>query len=128
MAIENKKDREATKAARKAGLIHAPSWISYAGHIYLVGQDRSALRARLFAKQKRCQICKARLAAGAGEMDHIKGSTHVSRCDCYHRRLADGTIHTNVQRIHGRFSIENCHEKKHRRDLRWKKRVPINPQ
>lgn len=128
MAIENKKDRAATKAARRAGKIHAPSFISYAGHVYLTGEDRSELRARLFAKQKRCQICKDPLADGEGEMDHKAGGTPVARCDCYFRRLADGRVHTNVQRVCGRFSQNNCHNKKHHRDLRWTKRVPAKIQ
>jgi len=122
VAIENKRDREATKAARKAGTIHAPSWLSYAGHVYLRGPDASAMREKVFAKQRRCQICWAMPSDELSELDHVRGGTKVRRCWCWRQRLSDGTRCTNLQRVCGRFSSGNCHQKKHHREILWTKR------
>lgn len=118
--IENKPDKEATKALRKAGVFQEyKSFVSYAGHIYLVGKDRSRRREQVFEAQKHCQLCKKELRGNDGEMDHKAGGRPVARCDCWRTRLADGTMHTNVQRVCSQFSREWCHLKKHHRDLRW---------
>jgi len=122
--IENHKDKVATKLARKAKQIHAPSWISIAGHVYLEsGDDLRALRMHLLEHQKnKCAICKEPLQAWDMDLEHIKGGNEYARCDCFFRRLADGTVHTNVQVVHGMASIRPCHRNKHNREVKWSPR------
>lgn len=118
--IENHKDVLATKAARKSKRFQDPrSWISIAGHVYLRGRDRSALREKVFAKQTHCALCYKRLAFGEGDMDHIRGKRKLARCDCWRTKLADGSRHTNVQRVCSMFAPGSCHAEKHHRVLRF---------
>lgn len=122
--IENKKDREATKAARKAGEIHAPSWISYAGHVYLEGRDCGELRARVMHDAvNKCYICGEYCPSWDGDLEHFKSGRPVVRCWCYHRRLTTGEICTNVGWVHSMFSRSHaCHRKKHNREVSWTKK------
>lgn len=117
--VENQKDVAATKAARKAGEItDRDSWISIAGHIYLAGQDRSDLREKVYlAARYICALCKKFCPAWDGNLEHIRSGRPMVRCDCFGRRLADGTICTNVQWSHGMFSIHPCHRDKHNREI-----------
>lgn len=118
--IENYKDILATKAAWKAKCFRdRRSWISIAGHVYLRGQDCSALRVKVFSAQGRCQICHEPLADGEGDMDHIEGKRKLARCDCWRIKLADGSRHTNVQRVCSMFAPGSCHAEKHHRVLRF---------
>lgn len=120
--IENHKDKVATKLARKAGEIHAPSWISIAGHVYLeFGEDLRELRLTLLLHQKHaCAICKEYLSPNDMDLEHKRGGRPLVRCDCFFRRLADGTVCTNVQVVHGMFSTRPCHRKKHNREVQLK--------
>jgi hypothetical protein len=116
--ISNQKDRDATKAARRAHEIHAPSWISNAGHVYLAGQDRSHLRDRVAdAANLICAICKKACPKYDGNLEHIRSGRPLVRCDCFGQRLADGTVCTNIQWTHGMFSIHPCHRNKHNREI-----------
>ena len=120
--ISNHVDKAATKAARKAKEIHAPSWVSIAGHVYLeCGDDLRPLRWKLLRAQKfKCAICGEFLAEWDMDLDHIQGGSALARCECYNRRLADGSLHTNVQAVHGMFSTRPCHRLKHNREPKWK--------
>jgi hypothetical protein len=121
--IENHPDKAATKLARKAKEIHAPSWISIAGHVYLESAlDLGPLRESVLRFQKnQCAICKKYLLMSDMDLEHIQGGRPLARCACFFRRLADGSVHTNVQAVHGMFSKEPCHRKKHNREvmLKW---------
>lgn len=120
--IENHKDVVATKLARKAKQIHAPSWISIAGHVYLEsGEDLGPLRELVLHQQKnRCAICKQFLALSDMDLEHIRGGRPLVRCSCFFHRLADGTVCTNVQAVHGMASVKSCHRKKHNREVQLK--------
>jgi hypothetical protein len=122
--IENKKDPEATRLARKAGEIHAPSWISFAGHVYLENSaDKQALRLTVMACHRCvCAICKEYCGWFDGDLDHIRGGRKFARCWCFLRRLSDGTKCTNVQWVHGMFSAKPCHRQKHNREVKWTKK------
>lgn len=119
--IENQKDKEATKAARKAKEIHAPSWISIAGHVYLENPvDTHALReVVIHTARSKCAICGEYCPPWDGDVDHVKSGRPFQRCWCHFRPLADGTICTNVQWVHGMFSTEPCHRNKHNREVKW---------
>lgn len=122
--IEHKPDKVATKAARKAKvLIDRGSYISYAGHLYLRGQDRGIARHNTaFAAKYICAICGTECPIWDGDYEHIKSGRPVARCDCNGRILPDGTICTNVQWVHGMFSRKSCHRKKHNREVMWTRR------
>lgn len=117
--IENRRDREATKRARKAKQIQDPrSYINIAGHIYLRGRDRSAVRELVKEDAKGiCAICKTKVQDWDADMDHIRGKRKHERCDCYGRQLPDGTTCTNLQWVHGMFSRMPCHRRKHGREI-----------
>lgn len=118
--IENHKDVEATKAARRAGEISDPrSYISIAGHIYLRGQDRSRLRELVYVDAKGfCAVCRAFRHRSQGDMDHIQGGRKHIRCDCWDRKLANGAICRNVRWICSiRLYERGCHAKKHHRTI-----------
>lgn len=119
--IENHKDKAATKIARKTGEIHAPSWISIAGHVYLEsGEDLRHLRMEVYCEQDfSCAICKKGLMISDMDLEHIRGGRPLVRCSCFNRKLADGSICTNVQGVHGMFSIHPCHRNKHNREVKW---------
>ena len=119
--IENKKDAEATKAARKAHIINAPSWISIAGHVYLESaEDKRVLRLNLMAAQRNiCAICNTYCSSADGDLDHIKSGRPVARCWCYFQTLANGKLCTNVRFIHGMFSTKPCHRDRHNREPKW---------
>lgn len=119
--IENLKDIDATKAARKAKEIHAPSWISNAGHVYLLdGRDTRELRDTVMLHAKfTCAICGERCPRWDGDLDHIRSGRPLVRCWCFFRPLADGTICTNVRWIHGMTSMKPCHRNRHNREVRW---------
>lgn len=121
--IENHKDKAATKLARKTGEIHAPSWISIAGHVYLeCGEDLRRLRWEVLrSQQHKCAICEEYLAEWDMDLDHIQGGRPLARCDCFNRFIGglDGAVHTNVQAIHGMFSKRPCHRNKHNREVKW---------
>lgn len=122
MAIENKCDREATKALRRTGKIEEyGSYVSYAGHIYLTGKDRSKLRERVMHDAHNiCALCGEHASDWDGNLEHIIGGRPVARCDCFHQQLADGTIHTNVQWTHSMTSYTHaCHRKKHNREVKF---------
>jgi hypothetical protein len=92
-----------------------------AGHIYLRGPDRSRMRKKVFEASKgKCAMCGHACDEHQGDMDHIKGNTKHTRCDCFRRRLKDGTIHTNVQWLHGMEMQDSCHQKKDHRNLVFK--------
>jgi hypothetical protein len=116
--IENQRDKTTTMKLRRLKVFDDPrSFVSISGHRYLEGWDRTMLRERVFAEQKRCAICNEALAPGQGDLEHIKGGNGPQRCDCYRTQLADGTWHTNVQRTHSmRDPLHNCHRKKHHRE------------
>src|SRR5277367_2720927 len=119
--LENHKDKEATKAA---GFQDKRSWISIAGHQYLRGKDRSALRHAVFDFFKgKCCICGRATGEDNGDMEHEVGGRPLARCDCFHTRLANGVHHTNVRWICGMFGLSPCHRKKHNREpqLKWLK-------
>jgi hypothetical protein len=123
--IENKKDREATKALRREGkIVEYGSYVSYAGHLYLTGKDRSALRQRVMQEaHNKCAICGEPCPGWDGDLEHIVGGRPVARCDCFNQQLANGKIHTNVQWVHGMFSRSHaCHRNKHNREPRWSDR------
>lgn len=117
--IENQKDPVATKAARKAGEISdRNSWISFAGHIYLAGQDRGRLREHVYIDARMiCALCKTFCPNWDGNLEHIRSGRPLVRCDCFHRTLADGTVCTNVQWTHGMRSVKPCHRAKHNREI-----------
>lgn len=119
--IENALDKAATKAARKAKEIHAPSWISNAGHVYLESHiDKHNLRVRVTAASGyHCAICKQFCANWDGDLDHIRSGRPAARCWCWFRILADGSLCTNVQWVHGMFSSKPCHRDKHNREVQW---------
>ena len=114
--IENQRDEQRTLELRKLGIFEdRRSWISFAGHVYLQGYDRSRLRALVREDADGiCYVCKNK-ARFDGDMDHIEGGLGPQRCDCYHTKLANGKKHTNVGWIHGMFSRKACHQKKHHR-------------
>lgn len=119
--IENHKDVAATKAARKAKIIRAPSWISVAGHLYLEHPDdkrRARLEVQLEAKFT-CALCKTYCSACDGDVDHVKSGRPLVRCWCFGRTLADGTVCTNLRWIHGMFSLKPCHRDRHNREVKW---------
>ena len=125
MAIENKKDRDVTKAARKAGEIHAPSWISYAGHVYLENsEDKGALRLLVALRAGyKCALCGEYCPMWDGDLDHIKSGRPVVRCWCYFRLLPNGDICTNLRWVHSMFSTKPCHRKRHNREPLWTPRA-----
>lgn len=123
--IENHPDRERTALARREGVFtDRRSYYSIAGHVYLRGVDRSALRFKVFAENHarggRCAICGEALALWEGDLEHIEGGRKHARCDCWHTVLADGTVHTNVRRSCSMFARDSCHAKKHHRVLEWR--------
>jgi len=123
--LEHRKDPIATKAARQAKqLVEYKSFISFAGHVYLTGKDRSRRRDEVFSAQKACQICGKALFGNRGEMNHKEHGRPVARCDCFFTPLADGTICTNLERVCGRFDDPPCHTVADNHDLRWTKRKP----
>jgi hypothetical protein len=120
--IQNKRDKELTKLARRAGLMHHPSYISYAGHWYLIGKDKGLLRDRVMADAKNiCAVCGQYCSEFDGNMHHLASGSRVRRCDCYHTMLVDGTEHTNVVWICGMFAPRDCHRKAHNREVQWSK-------
>jgi hypothetical protein len=122
LVIENKPDREATKAARKAREIHSPSWISYAGHVYLESAlDKKALRDQVMRQAKYiCALCGEYCPSWDGDLDHIKSGRPVVRCWCFFRPLPDGTICTNARWVHSMFSVKPCHRNRHNREVKWR--------
>lgn len=123
--IENRKDVAATKAARKAGEIHAPSWISIAGHCYLVdADDKRRVRVAVMMEAKFvCALCKTYCSACDGDVDHVRSGRPLVRCWCFGRTLADGTVCTNLRWIHGMFSLKPCHRDRHNREVKWTRRT-----
>jgi hypothetical protein len=117
--IENRKDKKETKRLRKLGVLEDPkSYVTFAGHLYARGADRIRLHAALLTVSGGiCAICKKRCSPLDGDMDHIVGGNGPQRCDCFHRKLADGTRHTNLQWVHGMWSTEPCHRRKHHREV-----------
>jgi hypothetical protein len=116
--IENLRDVAATKAARKAGEIHAPSFISIAGHVYLFGKDVSAVRliVRTHAGGY-CYLCGKFCADWDGDLEHLKSGRFFQRCFCFGRTLADGTICSNLGWAHSTRSVHPCHRDKHNREV-----------
>lgn len=116
---EHRKDVDRTKALRSLRIFTDPrSYVSNAGHIFLRGEDRSEQRERLIREQGLlCALCGQPMQAWEAEMDHIAGGRKHLRCDCLRTRLADGSRHTNLRMVHGRFSKSQCHAIKHRRLL-----------
>lgn len=117
--IENKIDIERTRQAYHTGEFQdkkARSYYSIAGHIFLRGIDRENQRVLVFAGSKMiCAICGERVRFPDADYDHIVGGSPVRRCDCLCTKLANGSLHTNVQLVHGMFSRKACHQKKHHR-------------
>lgn len=120
--IENHKDVERTKAARKSGeFLERGSYYNLAGHVFLRGRDRMRQRWKVFASSKgKCAICEERCDEHQGDYDHVKGGRKHARCDCFHLELNDGTHHTNVQWVHAMELQDSCHKTKHHRDLVFK--------
>lgn len=119
--LENHKDKIATKLARKAKEIHAPSWISFAGHLYLEdATDKRKARDAVMEREKLiCALCRKYCSASDGDVDHIKSGRPLVRCWCYGRTLADGTVCRNLRWVHGMFSIHPCHRNRHSREIQW---------
>jgi hypothetical protein len=119
--LENQIDRTRTKDARKAGILHdRRSFYTFAGHVFLRGEDRSAVRVKVFydnitMRGGRCELCDKRMPTWDGEMDHIEGGRKNARCDCWRTVLNDGTTHSNLRRV-----CHDCHIKRHGRILLWK--------
>jgi hypothetical protein len=119
--LGNKKDVRMSRVLRRCGTFKDKrSWISNLGHVYLRGQDKKDLRAQLYLDSKSfCAICGDLIALAQEDLDHIRGGRKYVRCDCYHQRLHDGKICTNVQLVHGMFSHKPCHRAKHHREIKW---------
>ena len=91
-----KLDRERTKLARRGDLegyprIHAPSFISLSGCMFLAGRDRSEARARAVKRAKVpngfvvCQICGCTVYENVNECHPQRAEWHhklTPRCDC----------------------------------------------
>lgn len=123
--ILNQKDRERTKLSYEMGIFEdRRSYFSFAGHIYLRGDDRSRRRKQVFeasgGKYGKCSVCGRRCDEHQGDMHHIKGNTKHSRCDCLNTLLKDGTRHTNVTWVHGMEMKDSCHQKIDHRNLVFK--------
>lgn len=120
--IQNQKDRDATKAARKAKEIHAPSWISIAGHVYLEdADDKRRVRMAVMLEAKFiCALCHKYCSASDGDVDHVKSGRPVVRCWCFGRMLVDGTVCRNLRWVHGMFSVHPCHRQRHNREVKLK--------
>lgn len=118
---EFRKDDVATARARKRGQItHPDSYISNSGHIFLFGADRSAQRRRVIeAMGSRCRTCGTVRSDFGIDYCH-GGKTPRTRCDCFRRRLNDGTMHTNVYlQCSTRLPLEvSCHRKEHNREIK----------
>lgn len=119
--IDNQKDPKATKLLRsRKEFLDGDSWISFAGHVYKRGQDRSLLRVVVAIEaQFQCAICGEPCPLFDGDLEHVKGGTKIARCDCFHTELAEGSKHTNVQWVHSMRSIHPCHRNKHNREIKW---------
>lgn len=123
--IENHKDIAATKLARKRKEIHAPSWISIAGHVYL-GHSDDKRRARIAVMLEAnfiCAICHNYCSVCDGDVDHVLSGRPVVRCWCFGRTLADGTVCRNLRWVHGMFSVHPCHRVRHNREIKWTDRL-----
>lgn len=119
--IENQKDVAATKLARKEKRIHAPSWISIAGHVYLEdADDKRRVRIAVMLEAKFiCALCQKYCSACDGDVDHVRSGRPVVRCWCFGQTLADGTACTNLRWVHGMFSVHPCHRNRHNREIKW---------
>src|SRR5215471_2672068 len=98
--LANQIDVERTKAARKAKIfVDRRSKFTLAGHIYLMGEDRSRQRHKVFEEShhsgNKCALCGDYLGIAGGDYEHIKGGRKFERCDCLRQVLADGTVCTN---------------------------------
>lgn len=115
--IENKKDLARTRYARRHGEFEDPrSYYNIAGHVFLRGVDRSQRRRQVFEFFKMiCQVCGKHVKWHEADYDHMIGGSKHRRCDCWNTLLADGSLHSNVQLVHGMFSKEPCHRRKHHR-------------
>lgn len=118
--IENRIDIERTRAARKSKeFVDRRSYYNLAGHVFLRGHDRSIRRLDLMCHFGMiCQICKKEVLFWDADYEHIVGGSKHRRCDCFYTKLADGSIHTNVQLVHGMFSKMPCHRRKHHREVK----------
>jgi hypothetical protein len=120
MALENRCDAEATK---QAGFKDKESWVSLAGHQYLFGEDKVAIRAVVFRDATGlCCFCGRYVAEDYGDLEHRRAGRKLVRCDCYGTLLADGSICTDLRWSHGMGDFANaCHRKRHNREVKWTK-------
>ena len=98
-----RRDLAVTKMLHENGLLlEKDSFASHDAHLYLVGQDKSIQRARVFEKTKGiCFKCGRFCSWEEGEWHHLKSGL-VGRCDCLH----------NAAWACGRF-VSNCHTSEH---------------
>jgi hypothetical protein len=98
------------------------------GHIFMRGCDRVRLWEELYLEQKGlCAICGRWRERGKLDLDHMKGNTKKTRCDCYGQVLNDGTICTGVRLICTMDPAKggnpkSCHARKHNREPQWSKK------
>lgn len=101
----NKRDPETTRLRM---YLNSKSYVSFAGHEYLFGEDVSLRRAEIFKRDKgKCYRCGAYYGWDYGHMDHVEGGLGPQRCDCPH----------NLQ-----WACPKCHSKKHNREPRWSRK------
>ena len=76
-----RRDVNVTRLLRENGLLadrrsFVGHDLNYVPHLFLRGEDKSRQRVRVFARYKRCSICKTPRDESTGEWHHPKN------CDC----------------------------------------------
>jgi hypothetical protein len=119
---EFKPDMSRTAAAYQAGTLRDQKQRSYynnTGHVFLRGLDRADRWMLLYHEQKgRCAECSKWRQEDKLDLDHTKGHTTKTRCDCYRQVLVDGTECTGVRLVctldvRKGGNSESCHGRKH---------------
>jgi hypothetical protein len=127
---EFKPDKARTAAAYHAGVLKDPkqrSYISNTGHVFLFGPDLAEQWERIFEYQQgKCAACGLPRQRDELDLDHVKGNTKLTRCECYGQMLNDVNapacfgvrlICTMDVRKPG-YKPDGCHSRKHGREVR----------
>jgi hypothetical protein len=122
MSWEYRIDESRTAAAYQAGTLRDQKQRSYfnnTGHVFLRGLDRADRWMLLYHEQKgRCAECGKWRLEDKLDLDHMKGHTAKTRCDCYQQTLIDGTECTGVRLVctldvRKGGNPDSCHGRKH---------------